>query len=50
MGVFQALPGFGIQTLLVGLDLPVSFNSLASSRRSAGDKDFAPSTPAVFFP
>ncbi len=49
-GRFSLLPGFGIQTILVGLDFPVSFNSLASSRRAAGDKLLNPSTPAVFFP
>lgn len=49
-GRFSSRPGLGIQTLLVGLDLPVSFNCPVSSRRAFGDSDLTPSTPAVFFP
>jgi hypothetical protein len=34
----------------VGLDLPVSFNSLTSCKRACGGSDLKPSTPAVFLP
>ena len=49
-GRFSSLPGLGIQTLRVGLDLPVILSSLTNSIRASGDNVFIPSTPAVFKP
>ncbi len=47
-GRFSAFPGLGIQTLRVGLDLPFILSPFARFKRASGDKDFTPSTPAVF--
>ena len=47
-GVASAFPGLGIQTLRVGLDLPVSLSCPTSFIRASGDRDFIPSTPAKF--
>jgi hypothetical protein len=49
-GRFSSVPGFGIHTRLVGLTFEPSFRLLISFKRAAGDKDFNPSTPAVFLP
>jgi hypothetical protein len=49
-GRFSSVPGFGIHTLLVGLTFELSFSLFTSFKRAAGDRDFTPSTPAVFFP
>jgi hypothetical protein len=45
-GRFSSLPGLGIHTRLVGMDLPVELSCPASSRRAAGGSDFTPSTQA----
>ncbi len=47
-GRFSFFPGFGIQTLLVALDLPSIFNFRASLTLWLLFSDFIPSTPAVF--
>ena len=49
-GRFSSLPGLGIQTLRVGLLLPVSLSCPTSFIRAFGDSDLTPSTPAVFLP
>ena len=49
-GRFSSLPGFGIQTLRVGLLLPVNLSCPMSFIRASGDRFLTPSTPAVFFP
>ncbi len=49
-GRFSSLPGFGIQTLRVGLDFPVSLSFLARDKRASGGRDLTPSTPAVLLP
>jgi len=41
------VPGFGIITLLVGLDFPVSSKESTSANLWDGVKDLMPSTPAV---
>ena len=45
-GRFSSFPGFGIQTLRVGLLLPVSLSCPMSFIRASGDRFLTPSTPA----
>ena len=49
-GLSSSVPGLGIQTRRVGLTLEPRLILFIKVKRCFGVSDFAPSTPAVFFP